>query len=83
MRTDYVGQVCEAIMKLGEKRTMKAETFSKIEQGAREAIEIESLRSTISRLREYARHKPGCWWLRGPNCDCGYDALMAELEGSK
>jgi len=47
------------------------------------ANEIESLRATISRLREYARHKPGCWWLIGPNCDCGYDALMAELEGSK
>ncbi len=46
------------------------------------------LESTISRLREYARHQPGCYWWQGPSivptpCDCGYDALMAEVEGTK
>lgn len=40
-------------------------------------------RATISHLREYARHKPSCWWWRGPNCDCGYDALMQELGDGK
>ena len=40
------------------------------------------------RLREYARHKPICYWWQGPKasptpCDCGYDALMAELEETK
>ena len=42
------------------------------------------LLATISRLREYAKHKPICYWWQGPKasptpCDCGYDALMAEL----
>lgn len=44
--------------------------------------EITRMRATISRLREYARHKPSCWWWRGPNCDCGYDELRKELEES-
>ena len=55
------------------------------------ANEIESLRATISRLREYAEHTTGCdsWaWPGGmkkphAKCDCGYDALIAELEESK
>ena len=43
------------------------------------------LESTISRLREYARHDPSCKsWGRIPcPCDCGYDELMKELEESK
>ena len=41
------------------------------------------LLATISRLREYARHKPSCCWWRGPSCDCGYDALLAALEETK
>ena len=46
------------------------------------------LESTIARLREYARHKPACYWWSGtipqPHpCDCGYDELMKELEESK
>ncbi len=47
--------------------------------------EIESLRATIERLREYARHDPSCKsWGRIPcPCDCGYDELMKELEESK
>ena len=46
---------------------------------------VLDLRTTISRLREYARHDPSCKsWGRIPcPCDCGYDALMAELEESK
>ncbi len=48
--------------------------------------EIESLRATISRLREYARHQPGCCWWTGtiyqPHpCDCGYDDLIKEIGG--
>lgn len=47
----------------------------------RAAKEIESLRATISRLREYARHDPSCKsWGRIPcPCDCGYDDLIKEL----
>ena len=44
---------------------------------------IDQLQAAISRLREYARHKPSCCWWRGPSCDCGYDELMAELEETK
>ena len=57
------------------------------------ADEIEALRSTISRLREYAGHKDECnWWrmqeieplpIGETRCDCGYDALLKELEGTK
>lgn len=52
------------------------------------ADEIDRLRATISRLQEYARHQPGCYWWQGPSivptpCDCGYDDLMKELEESK
>ena len=56
--------------------------------------EIESLRTTISRLREYAYHQPLCAysrWIIGDfdgddeekPCDCGYDALIAGLEEAK
>ncbi len=53
--------------------------------------ENESLRATISRLREYAEHTTGCdsWaWPGGmkkphAKCDCGYDALLAEMEEGK
>jgi len=50
--------------------------------------EIYTLRATIERLREYARHKPSCYWWQGSSiapkpCDCGYDELMKELEGTK
>ena len=47
--------------------------------------ENESLRATISRLREYARHDPSCKsWGRIPHpCNCGYDALMADLVEGK
>lgn len=48
------------------------------------------LLATISRLREYARHKRGCdsrfSYDTEPGslpCDCGYDKLMKELEESK
>ena len=44
--------------------------------------EIESLRTTISRLREYARHNTRCEKVRfhgARRCDCGYDELMKEL----
>ncbi len=49
------------------------------------ATENERLRTTLERLREYARHTPACYWWSGtinqPHpCDCGYDALMADLE---
>ena len=50
-------------------------------------------RATISRLREYAGHKDECnWWrmqeieplpIGETRCDCGYDALLKELEGTK
>ena len=43
--------------------------------------------TTISRLREYARHKYDCISLwpqsKDPTCDCGYDALMADLGEGK
>ena len=52
--------------------------------------EIESLRSTISRLREYIQNKPECQtrpenpWPNGlPTCDCGYDEFMKEVEETK
>jgi len=50
--------------------------------------EINNLRSTISRLREYARHEDECAFMSGWTkdihpCDCGYDALVAELEEGK
>ena len=43
------------------------------------------LLATISRLREYARHKPACYWWSGnipqPHpCDCGYNELIKEME---
>ena len=44
------------------------------------------LESTISRLREYARHNTRCEKQRfhgARRCDCGYDELMAELEETK
>jgi len=43
------------------------------------------LESTIERLREYARHTPGCRWQWSLDrvCDCGYDELMAEVGESK
>lgn len=53
------------------------------------SVEVESLRSTISRLREYADHKITCgtlsadYFIEKQGCDCGYDELMAELEESK
>jgi len=41
------------------------------------------LESTITRLREYAGHKPHCLRTlsmgRSALCDCGYDALMKEI----
>lgn len=42
---------------------------------------IARLEATISRLREYARHKPECIWQRRHDgaCDCGYDILLAAL----
>jgi transcriptional regulator of acetoin/glycerol metabolism len=52
--------------------------------------EIESMNATISRLREYARHGYLCrfgdynsWTGEDHPCDCGYDALMAEVEEAK
>ena len=53
------------------------------------ADEIEALRSTISRLREYADHKITCgtqsadYVIEKQGCDCGYDELMKGLEESK
>ena len=43
------------------------------------------LESTISRLREYAKHKRECWsFVRGGHdCDCGYAALLADLGEGK
>jgi len=46
--------------------------------------EIESLRATISRLREYARHDTRCERHRWQGdlrrkCDCGYDELIKEI----
>ena len=43
------------------------------------------LESTISRLREYIRHKPLCirnstlWQINNHRCDCGYDDLIKEI----
>ena len=48
--------------------------------------EIQALRDTISRLREYATHMSWCdvvTWINDRNCDCGYDALLAALEETK
>ncbi len=51
--------------------------------------EITSLRAESERLREYAEHKQNCascatWYAdKQPDCDCGYDALMAEVEEGK
>lgn len=47
---------------------------------------VLDLRTTISRLREYATHMSWCdvvTWINDRNCDCGYDELMKELEESK
>ena len=55
-----------------------------MQQYYRRAIaDRDDAKATISRLREYAGHKPSCWWWRGPNCDCGYDALLAALGETK
>lgn len=52
-----------------------------------EQEENERLLAVIERLREYAGHRTTCAakYLHAGNrrCDCGYDALMAELEESK
>ena len=52
--------------------------------------QIESLRATISRLREYANHRSNCSFHLWDSdamtflpCDCGYDDLMEELEDGK
>jgi len=57
-----------------------------------EQEENERLRAEVERLREYTDHSVRCD-LRRPaleflnpirtGCDCGYDALMEELEESK
>lgn len=52
-------------------------------------LELVQLRSTISRLREYADHKITCgtlsadYFIEKQGCDCGYDELMKELEETK
>ncbi len=51
------------------------------------AEEIDRLRATLERLREYAGHKEDCMarWPQSkyPTCDCGYDELRKEMEGTK
>lgn len=52
---------------------------------------VLKMHRTITHLREYAEHTTGCdsWaWPGGmkkphAKCDCGYDALMAEVEEGK
>jgi hypothetical protein len=47
--------------------------------------EIKRLRATISRLLGYLNHDPECKknLEYDISCDCGYDALMAELGETK
>lgn len=50
--------------------------------------DMEELRATISRLLRYAYHEEECAVVAShyghtPPCDCGYDALMAEVEDGK
>ena len=54
------------------------------------ADEIDRLRATISRLREYAKHRYTCHIghynprTGGDHpCNCGYNELLAELEETK
>ena len=81
--------------------TALEELAGRMSAGWHEGIEIDasdimllndaaSAVATISRLREYARHKRGCdsrfSYDTEPGslpCDCGYDKLMKELEESK
>jgi hypothetical protein len=67
---------------------------AQMQQYYRRAIaDRDDAKATITRLREYARHKSSCkmtqpWqcdaynWPPRP-CDCGYDALLAALEDGK
>ena len=52
--------------------------------------EISELRAAIERLREEAKHGYFCqsgqynsWTGQNHPCNCGYDALMADLEETK
>lgn len=65
--------------------TLRAELAKADGQINRCVEQNKYLESTISRLREYARHKPCCpnGIFLAASCDCGYDALLAALEETK
>ena len=70
---------------------LRAENKAAWDSAEHNAKRARAAEATISRLREYAEHTTGCdsWaWPGGmkkphAKCDCGYDALIAELEESK
>ena len=57
-----------------------------MQQYYRRAIaDRDNAKATISRLREYVRHRPSCnvvsrdYFREKQGCDCGYDALIKEI----
>jgi hypothetical protein len=82
------GQFVLAATKDSQIERLRAENKAAWDSAEHNAKRARAAEATIERLREYARHTPACYWWSGtinqPHpCDCGYDALMAEVEGTK
>ena len=80
------GQFVLAATKDSQIERLRAENKAAWDSAEHNAKRARAAEATISRLREYARHNTRCEKVRfhgARRCDCGYDALMAELGESK
>ena len=84
------GQFVLAATKDSQIERLRAENKAAWDSAEHNAKRARAAEATISRLREYAGHKRGCdsrfSYDTEPGslpCDCGYDALMAEVEEGK
>ena len=71
-----------------ENERLRAENKAAWDSAEYNAQRARVAEAAIGKLREYARHKPGCYWRTGSikqpqPCDCGYAELMKELEETK
>ena len=91
------GQFVLAATKDSQIERLRAENKAAWDSAEHNAKRARAAEATIERLREYVEHvghTRSCAYIRWLDndfdgddeekpCDCGYDALMAELEGSK
>ena len=86
LRHDIERHIAMASELATENERLRSENSAAWDSAEYNAQRARKAEAAIGKLLEYAGHRSWCdtvTWMNDRTCDCGYDALTAEVEGTK